>query len=90
MVLPDPDGADTMKIWHATTGVCLDELSEHEGGVLSGFVSPDGLASLHTSVDGTCCVSNVETGACVDIGRTRDVSAICTFLIRWALCAHNV
>ena len=55
----------SLNIWHATTGVCLDELSGHERKVLSGFVSPDGLVSLHTSVAGTCCVSNIETGAYV-------------------------
>ena len=57
--------SESLNIWHATTDVCLDKLSGHERKVLSGFVSPDGLVSLHTSVAGTCCVSNIETGACV-------------------------
>ena len=47
--------SDTVKIWHAATGVCLDTLSGHTAHLLSGLhdatFSPDGRLVLTASDD---------------------------------------
>eukprot|EP01047_Picozoa_sp_COSAG01_P127902 COSAG01_NODE_57202_length_313_cov_2.490654_1_plen_88_part_10 len=56
---------ETLRVWSAATGECVQTLAGHSGRVLSAQFSPDGQNIVSASDDETVRVWSAATGECV-------------------------